>query len=216
MILAENDQEISLVALEDLPCTHGGRVGFQIENVLAAAAAGWALGLSQSDIRTGLQSFQGNLQDDPARFTVLESAEKTIVVMDGRNSSALQAVIAGIAEFPHTRRSVIYSAEEDRRDEEIIEQGRLLGASFDQVILCEIEQGIDRIPGEVTRLLRSGVQAGGRVKKITEILDWTQAVDQGWRELQTGELLLIQSTKVSKTVKKLQSMLGLDTAEASV
>ena len=150
------------------------------------------------------------------RFTVLESAEKTIVVMDGRNSSALQAVIAAIAEFPHTRRSAIYSAEEDRRDEEIIEQGRLLGASFDHVILCEIEQGIDRIPGEVTRLLRLGVEAGERVGKITEVLDWTQAVDQGWRELQTGELLLIQSTKVSKTVKKLQSMLGLEPAETSV
>ncbi len=216
VIFAEKDQEIALVALEDLPCTHGGRVGFQIENVLAAAAAGWALGLSQSDIRTGLQSFQGNLQDDPVRFTVLESAEKTIVVMDGRNSSALQAVIAAIAEFPHTRRSVIYSAEEDRRDGEIIEQGRLLGASFDHVILCEIEQGIDRIPGEVTRLLRLGVEAGERVGKITEVLDWTQAVDLGWRELQTGELLLIQSTKVSKTVKKLQSMLGLEPAETSV
>ena len=215
VVLSEGNSETQLVSLLDLPCTHGGRVGFQIENVLAAAAAGWALGLPLPDIRTGLQSFQGNLQDDPARFNVLESAEKTIVVMDGRNLSALRAVIAAIDDFPHTRRSAIYSAEEDRRDIDIVAQGEQLGAAFDRVILCEIEKGNGRAAGDVTKLLRSGVEKGERVKQISEVRDWTQAVDLGWRELQPGELLLIQSSTVSKTVKKLQSMLGLEPAEAA-
>ena len=215
VVLCEGDSETQLVALEDLPCTHGGRVGFQIENVLAAAGAGWALGLSLNDIRSGLQAFQGNLQDDPARFNVLESAEKTIVVMDGRNSSALRAVIAAIEDFPHSKRSVIYSAEEDRRDIDIVQQGQQLGASFDRVILCEIEKGIDRPIGEVTRLLRTGVDCGSRVRAVSEIRDWSQAIDTAWRELQPGELLLIQSSTVPKTVKKLQTMLGLEPAEAA-
>jgi len=215
VVLGDGETDILLISLQDLPCTHGGRVEFQIENVLAAAAAGWALGLSISDLRTGLQSFQGNLQDDPARFNVLESAEKTIVVMDGRNSSALRAVIAAIDHFPHTKRAAIYSAEEDRRDIDIIHQGQQLGQAFDRVILCEIEKGIDRPSGEVTRLLRTGVEEGKRVRQISEVHDWTQAVDQGWRELQPGELLLIQSTAVPKTVKKLQAMLGIEPAEAA-
>ncbi len=215
VVLAEGVQETSLVDLEDLPCTHGGRVDFQIENVLAAAAAGWALGLRLSDIRSGLQSFQGNLQDDPARFNVLESAEKTIVVMDGRNRSALAAVIAAIDHFPHSKRTALYSAEEDRRDLDIVYQGQQLGASFDRVILCEIEQGRDRPPGEVTRLLRSGVESGARVTAVLEIRDWSQAVDTAWRELQPGELLLIQSSTVLKTVKKMQTLLGLEPAEAT-
>lgn len=215
VVLCDGSEETSLVALEDLPCTHGGRVDFQTENVLAATAAGWALGLPLNEIRNGLQSFQGNLQDDPARFNVLESAEKTIVVMDGRNRSALAAVIAAIDHFPHSKRSVIYSAEEDRRDLDIVQQGQQLGASFDRVILCEIENGIDRPVGEVTRLLRSGVEGGSRVQTISEICDWSQAVDAAWRELQSGELLVIQSSTVPKTVKKLQTLLGLEPAEAA-
>ncbi len=215
VVLGEGEQETPLVALQDLPCTHGGRVDFQIENVLAATAAGWALGLSLNDIRNGLQSFQGNLQDDPARFNVLESAEKTIVVMDGRNRSALAAVIAAIDHFPHTKRTAIYSAEEDRRDLDIIQQGQQLGASFDRVILCEIEQGTDRPAGEVTRLLKQGAENGSRAQVISEIRDWSQAVDVAWRELQPGELLLIQSSTVPKTVKKLQTLLGLEPAEAA-
>jgi cyanophycin synthetase len=205
VILCEGDK--------DLPSTHGGRVRFQIENVLAAAAAAWALDLPFNDIRTGLQLFQGNLQDDPARFNVLESAEKTIVVMDGRNLSALRAVIAGISEFPHSKRSVVYSAEEDRRDIDIANQGEQLGNSFDRVFLCEVEKGVDRPAGDVTRLLRSGVEKGSRAKSISEVRDWSQAVDAGWRELQPGELLLIQSSTVPKTVKKVQAMLGLEPAD---
>ena len=133
--------------------------------------------------------------------------------MDGRNLSALRAVIAGITDFPHSKRSVVYSAEEDRRDIDLVNQGEQLGTSFDRVILCEIEKGVDRPVGEVTRLLRAGVEKGTRAKSISEIRDWSNAVDTGWRELQPGELLLIQSSTVPKTVKKLQTMLGLELAE---
>lgn len=215
VVLCEGENETPLVPVKSLPCTHDGRVGFQIENVLAATAAGWALGLSLSDIRNGLASFQGNLIDDPARFTVLESAEKTLVVMDGRNSSALQAVITALDGFPHTKRSVIYSAEEDRRNLDIIHQGELLGAAFDRVILCEIEKAGERRAGEVTRLLRQGVETGKRVKQIQEIAEWSHAVDFGWRELQPGELLLVQSSTLPKTVKKLQTLLGLEPADVA-
>ncbi|HEY0984045.1 glutamate ligase domain-containing protein, partial [Schlesneria sp.] len=190
----------------------GGRVRFQLENVLAAAAAGWGLGFELPAIRNGLHSFQGNLQDAPARFNVLESSGKTIVVMDGRNTSALRAVIAALEEFPHTKRAVIYSAEEDRRDADIVHQGQMLGDSFDRVTLCEIENEV-RPAGEVMQLLRSGAEGRGRVARISEISDWTQAVDAAWRELLPGELLLIQSCTIAKTVKKLQTLLGLEPAE---
>jgi len=44
---------------------------------LAAAAAAWALSLPLNEVSDGgLLAFQGNLQDDPARFNVLESSEK--------------------------------------------------------------------------------------------------------------------------------------------
>jgi cyanophycin synthetase len=215
VIFAEGEAETQLVRLEQLPCTHGGRVGFQIENVLAAAAAGWALGLATEAIRTGLESFQGNLQDDPARFSVLESSEKTIVVMDGRNESALRATIAAIKAFPHAKCVAVYSAEEDRRDSDIIQQGKVLGESCDRVVICEIEKPTTRSDGDLTGLLRGGIEQGTRCRTITEIPDWNQAVDAAWKDLQAGELLMIQTSTIPKTVKKLQTMLGLDLSETS-
>jgi hypothetical protein len=92
----------------------------------------------------------------------------------------------------------------------------LLGKSFDHVVLCEIEQGIDRQSGEVTQLLRSGIGAADRAQRIEEILDWDSAVDFAWSTLGIGEMLVIQACTVSKTVRKVQLMLGLEQVEAGV
>lgn len=221
VMLCEGTHETMLISVDDLPCTHAGRVGFQIENILAAAAAGWGIGIAPSQIASGLQSFQGNLFDNPARFNVLESADRTIVVTDGRNLSALAALIEAIDNFPHERRTVVYSAEEDRRDRDISSQGALLGQAFDRVFLCEIENGVDRPVGDVTQILRAGIEATGvegaaRTQRIDEIRDWTTAVDTAWGELGRGEMLVIQTCTVPRTVRKLQSLLGLEPPEAVV
>ena len=45
LVLAEGPREEVLARLEDVPLTCGGRVAFQVENALAAAAACWGLGV---------------------------------------------------------------------------------------------------------------------------------------------------------------------------
>ena len=40
-----------------IPLTGGGAVAFQIDNVLAAVAAAWALGISADLIRAGIELF---------------------------------------------------------------------------------------------------------------------------------------------------------------
>ena len=55
----------------------------------------------------------------------------------GHNPSALLALVEAIAVFPHERRSIVFTAAGDRRDEDIIRQGEILGDPFDFVILYE-------------------------------------------------------------------------------
>ncbi|NJS42318.1 hypothetical protein HC766_09430, partial [Candidatus Gracilibacteria bacterium] len=58
-MLAEGKDETVLISLEHVPLTHGGRVGFQVENTLASVAAAWGLG---GDVSVGgvLGSFAVN------------------------------------------------------------------------------------------------------------------------------------------------------------
>ena len=215
VLLCEGQTELFLANLADLPCTHGGRVGFQIENILAAAAAGWALKIPAKKIVNGLQNFQGNLFDNPARFNVLESAGKTLILTDGRNLSALNSLVETLGNFSHEKRTIVYSAEADRRNLDIQRQGEALSRAFDRVVLCEIDTAEYRERGEVIALLKTGIGKSDRVRSVVEISDWSQAVDAAWSSLGRGELLVVQSSTIPKTVHKVQSMLGLEPRETT-
>ena len=57
IMLAGAEGEISLAKLTDVPLTEGGQNVEQIENVLAAVAATWALGVTPDVMRTGIETF---------------------------------------------------------------------------------------------------------------------------------------------------------------
>lgn len=211
--LCEGQDSRPLLSIEEIPCTHRGRVPFQIENVLAAVAAAWHLNIPSAVICQGLQAFQGNLVDNPCRFSVLEGGGKTLVIMDGRNELALNTLVTAIDKFPHTKRTVVYSAEGDRRAEDIRIQGQVLGSGFDRVYLCDLDGGQDRPVGEVVGLLRHGLEGATRTQEIREIADWSTAVETAWRQLGRGELLVIQSATIPRTVRKIYSLLGLEPAD---
>jgi cyanophycin synthetase len=53
----QRQDETAIVSLQGIPLTDGGRDDFQIENILAASGAAWALGIGSEIIRTGLETF---------------------------------------------------------------------------------------------------------------------------------------------------------------
>jgi cyanophycin synthetase len=57
VMLASGPNETKLAKLSDIPLTNGGSSTFQIENVLAAVGAAWALGIKPELIRTGIETF---------------------------------------------------------------------------------------------------------------------------------------------------------------
>ena len=57
IMLASGNDEVPLARLKDIPLCAGGRAKAQIENVLAAIGAAWALDISPDVMRTGIETF---------------------------------------------------------------------------------------------------------------------------------------------------------------
>ena len=57
VVLASGEYETPIVSLKSIPLTDGGQIDCQVDNVLAATAAAWALGVGPELIRTGLETF---------------------------------------------------------------------------------------------------------------------------------------------------------------
>lgn len=86
VVLATGNSETALTDVSAIPLTYAGRVAFQIENVLAAVATGWALGISNDLIRAGIVTFDVGQVDVPGRFTLFEHHGATVVVDDAHNA----------------------------------------------------------------------------------------------------------------------------------
>lgn len=202
VVLAEGDTEIALAPLARIPLTYDGRVAFQVENVLAAAGAAWSAGVPLDLIRMGLASFTSSAQVTPGRFNVLEANGAAVIIDYGHNPSAVTALVDALAMFPQKRRSIIFSAEGDRRDEDIIRQTEILGDAFDSVLLYEYPDRRGREAGEILALLREGFATATRLSEVIETPDEPTAVDQALRALKPGDLLVIQPKEIDDIVNE--------------
>lgn len=194
--LATGMFEVLLGAVTAIPLTHEGRVPFQIENVLAAAGAAWALGIPHELIRAGIETFDVEQTDAQGRFTLFERDGATIVVDDAHNASAIDALVTALEQFPADRRSIVYAAGADRRDADLLQQGALLGAAFDRITLYEDATITSARPaGEARALLRQGIMNGGRTSEVVDTPDHLTAMQTAIAQLKPNELLILQSAE---------------------
>ncbi|MFN0051545.1 MAG: cyanophycin synthetase, partial [Planctomycetales bacterium] len=183
---AQGDVETRVAPLSAVPLTHHGRIGFQVENVLAATAAAWGVGIPVEAIRSGLATFTNDSRQTPARFNLFEYGGATVVVDYGHNADALLALIDAISRLPHDRRLVVYTAAGDRRDIDIIRQAEIIGNGFDQVIIYEDQCTRGRPDGDVIRLMRQGFAQAARLVEVFETRGEFVAIEAGLRRLRPG------------------------------
>jgi cyanophycin synthetase len=200
VMLCEGELEIPLVRLDRVPLTHRGRIAFQIENTLAAVGAAWSLGLARDAIRNGLESFTPDLQHVPGRFNLLDIGGVTAIVDYGHNPSSMIALTQAMDQFPHERRTAVYTCAGDRRDCDMVRQGELLGKAFDRVILYEDHYVRGRQEGEIMGLLKQGLSGATRTLEIQEIRGSVAAIEAALASVRPGELLMIQADTIDETV----------------
>ncbi|MBL9132721.1 MAG: hypothetical protein JNG86_16055, partial [Verrucomicrobiaceae bacterium] len=208
IIRAEGPREDIFMSLAEIPLTHGGKIGFQVENTLAAVAAMWALGLDDDVIRKGCRTFVPSLDQNAGRFNVLDLNGVTVIVDYGHNVDALRALLDGLRQFDNARRIVVYTSAGDRRDSDIIEQGRMLAADFDEAWLYEGDYVRGRESGEIMRLLAQGFHGSTRMKRIESILGHLKAVDLALESAKPGDLVMIQADTADETIQHMKAKHG--------
>jgi cyanophycin synthetase len=218
IVLCDGPRETRLAHLDRVPLVHGGMASFQVENVLAAAAAAWRLGVPLELVRIGLESFASGAAGSPGRFNLLEMNGATVVIDYGHNIGALEQMCRVVENLPGGRRIAVYSAAGDRRDEDLLAQGRLLGATFDRVLLYEDAYVRGRQPGEITRLLSQGAteSSSGRAREVVSGGTWLEATAKAIESLVAGDVLLLQADSIEQTMAWLASQQAVPLRETSV
>ncbi|MES2149914.1 MAG: cyanophycin synthetase [Pseudomonadota bacterium] len=199
-LVAAQGKTVHKVELSEVPLTRNGSIGFQVDNVMAAVAAAWAVGTSWDAIRAGLKSFANEGDNAPGRFNVFNYRGATVIADYGHNPDAILALVAAVDSMPAKRRSVVISGAGDRRDEDIRQQTEILGAAFDDVLLYQDQCQRGRADGEVVGLLRQGLSGARRTSHIDEINGEFVAIDTALARLGDGDLCLILIDQVDEAL----------------
>ena len=188
------------IALNEIPLTRNGTIGFQNENAMASIGAAWALGIDWQMIRAGVATFVNDAATAPGRFNVYDYRGATLIADYGHNPDAIIALVSAVENMPAKRRMVVISGAGDRRDEDISQQTEILGDAFDEVILYQDQCQRGRADGEVLGLLRKGLVHAKRAKAVEEINGEFAAIDLALSRLQAGDLCLILIDQVDESL----------------
>jgi cyanophycin synthetase len=155
-----------------IPATLHGMATFNIANALACVAMAVAHGVPLLTIRSALSMFQSSFEQNPGRLNVHDAHGFRVIVDYAHNAAGLRALGEVVTGLRHRYKRAICAVAMpgDRRDEDIIEVGRICGQIFDEIIFREDPATRGRPRGEVLRLLHKGARDAGAPDKLIHLV----------------------------------------------
>ena len=153
-----------LVELVDVPMTLAGLSRFNVENTLAAASAGLAIGLQRASVVAGLQTFLPDAEHNPGRMNIFSVGEVSVVIDLAHNEVGLEALLEimnGIRR-EGARLLLGLGAVGDRQDDLIEKLGEIGARDSDVLAIAHKANYLrGREVDELDRLMRVGAERVG-------------------------------------------------------
>ena len=190
-----------------------------VQNALAAAGAAWAVGAHLHDIRQGLRTFTTSYFMAPGRLNMFELDGYRVIVDYAHNPPAVQALgdfvdrlgepsPGGRQALVTGRRIGVMATAGDRRDEDIVELGRIAAHHFDAIIVREDANTRGRPRGDTAALIergvRAGMDAGARCTSLETVLDELEATRYALDMGHAGDVVVVCVDHANDVWKELQ------------
>ncbi len=219
IVLRHGRKSMPLVWTHLLPATFEGRARMNVQNALAAAGAAWAAGAHLHDIRQGLRTFTTSYFMAPGRLNMFELDGYRVIVDYAHNPPAVQALgefvdrlgepsPGGRQPLVTGRRIGVMATAGDRRDEDIVELGRIAAHHFDTIIVREDANTRGRPRGDTAALIergvRAGMDAGARCTGVETVLDELEATRYALDMGLAGDVVVVCVDHANDVWKELQ------------
>jgi cyanophycin synthetase len=195
----QQDWLMRIESVKDIPLTLGGRAPFMIANVLAASLAAFVQGVSVEDIRSALHSFRASSDQTPGRMNLFNLGHYHALVDYAHNPAGYEAVGSFVKNWAGPKIGVI-GAPGDRRDQDLVELGRLAGQIFDQVVIKEDDDRRGRSIGAVADLIVQGLTESATPVAYTVQFDEVTAIEQALDQAPADSLIVILPERVSRAI----------------
>ncbi len=180
----------------NIPLTYGGRAEFMIQNVLAATLACFVHGVSLEDLRVGLTTFNAGIAQTPGRLNFIEVGDVTVLMDYAHNPAGLKGLTSFVTKMPYKYRTILLNVAGDRRDDDIVEFGKIAGDAFDRIVIRKGHYLRGRTAENVYELLQKGISQSEATPQVRIIADSRDAMLHAIKNGRKGELVVTLADRV--------------------
>jgi cyanophycin synthetase len=192
ILLCQGSKTFRICSVKQIPVTWEGRAKHNIQNALAAIAAGWALGLSSAVIRGSLQGFSSDAEHNRGRLNLYELNGVRVFVDYGHNAAGIDEVAKTLEQFKGGSLVGCITVPGDRPDDSIREVGSLAARRFRRLIIREDADLRGRKPGEIAKIIYDeAVKSGMNPSMIDIVLPEIEAFRYGLDSCVPGDTFVM-------------------------
>ncbi|MEJ8801973.1 cyanophycin synthetase [Pontibacter sp. H249] len=197
----KNTYKIRVDRVADIPLTFGGKAKFNIYNVLAATLAGYISHMEINEIKTAMRTFIPSPETTPGRMNMFKLPKADVLIDYAHNIASMQAISDFINNTEaHTKIGIIAGIG-DRRDEDMIEIGRLAAQVFDEIIIRRDKDLRDRNGEDINNLLKEGIFSVKPELEPKEIHQETRALAYALEYAPEGAFIALFSEDIPEAIK---------------
>jgi len=204
LTLKKQDWSEQIDRAVNVPLTLGGKANFAIANALAASLAAFVQGVKIEEIRAALNSFKPSATQTPGRMNLFDLGKYQALIDYAHNGASYQAVGDFVRQHVGERIGVV-GGPGDRRDEDLLNLGKLAAGIFDRIIVKEDDDTRDRPRGEAADLIGQGIEEEKPDFHYETILDETTAINTALDTATDNSLVVILPESISRAIKLVES-----------
>lgn len=207
--IKKGDWKIRIEKVTHIPITLGGKARFMIENVLAAALAGYLQGFRTENIRLSLETFIPSAALTPGRMNIFEFKDYRVMIDFAHNAAGYLAIEELMSNIESPLKIGIIAGTGDRRDEDIKECGKIAARMFDHIIIRQEKHLRGRTEQEIIDLLIAGIREVDveRNIKYEVVPKEVEALKHAMNMAQPGTFITALSDVVDNAIHVVQSYL---------
>lgn len=201
----KNTYKIRVDRVADVPLTFGGRAKFNIENVLAATLAGYISHFDVNEIKMALRTFIPSPAKTPGRMNLFKFPTFEVLIDYAHNPAGMKGVADFLQGVDARHKVGIVAGVGDRRDEDIVELGRMASDMFDEVIIRQDNDLRGRSADEINSLVIQGILEHDPNKAFRVISQEMVAIAYALEHAERGWFITIFSEETTEAIKMVEN-----------
>lgn len=206
--ILKGNWKIRVQKVAEIPLTFGGKAVHNIMNTLPSVLAAYLYrNINIDDIKQALQTFIPSSAQTPGRLNLFRLKKINILLDYAHNPAGVKVLGDFVSKLDATVKIGIISGTGDRRDDDIMELGRLSAEYFDEIIIRQDKYLRGRTADEIVDLLQRGIKQSSKPGiPVSVILQEEEALIYAYENAPEGALITLLADKVDSSIQLIKEL----------